>query len=218
MIARAVREGIGHDGRPLHPQMWYRAFSDLCDEDVASVVVYLRTIPAVHNALPRTRLPWSVRLRITGDPHPLTAPQPQRPGTEFVQWGGYLASLADCVGCHTDWYHPGSAVNEKLFGGGNALETPKGAVFSANLTSDPSGIGYYDEAMFIRVMRTGKVGARVLNAAMPWYWYRNMSDEDLKIIFEALRKAPKVKHIVDNTEPPTYCPRCTQLHGGGSLN
>ncbi len=27
MLARAIREGIGHDGRALHPQMWYAAFS-----------------------------------------------------------------------------------------------------------------------------------------------------------------------------------------------
>lgn len=218
MFARAIREGIGHDGRPLHPQMWYRAFSDLSDEDVASIVVYLRTIPAVRNALPTTRLPFSVRLRITSDPQPIMTPQPRRPDAEFVQWGGYLASVADCVGCHTDWYHPGSAVNEKFFAGGNELTTPNGTVFSANMTSDPSGISYYDAAMFVGVMRTGKVGARVLNGAMPWYWYRNMSDEDLKFIFEALKQAQKVKHIVDNTEPPTYCKLCRQNHGGGSSN
>jgi mono/diheme cytochrome c family protein len=218
MFARAIREGVGHDGRPLHPQMWYRAFSDLSDEDVASIVVYLRTIPAVHNTLPPTHLPFSVRLRITGEPQPILAPQSRRPDAEFVQWGGYLASVSDCVGCHTDWYHPGSAVNEKFFAGGNELTTPKGTVFSANLTSDPSGIAYYDAAMFIRVMHTGKVGARVLNDVMPWYWYRNMSDEDLKIVFEALKQAPKVKHIVDNTESPTYCKLCRQNHGGGSSN
>ena len=218
MFARAIREGIGHDGRPLHPQMWYRAFSDLSDEDVASIVVYLRTITPVHNALPRTRMPLSVRLNHINDPQPIASPQPQRPDTEFVQWGGYLASVADCVGCHTDWYHPGSAVNEKFFAGGNELTSPKGTVFSANITSDPSGISYYDAATFIRVMRTGKVGARVLNAAMPWFWYRNMSDEDLKVIFEALKRAPKVKHILDNTEPPTYCKLCRQNHGGGSSN
>jgi hypothetical protein len=198
--------------------MWYRAFSDLSDEDVASIVAYLRTITPVHNVLPRTRMPLSVRLNHINDPQPITAPQPRRPDTEFVQWGGYLASVADCVGCHTDWYHPGSAVNEKFFAGGNALVTPTGTVFSANLTSDPSGISYYDAAMFIRVMRTGRVGARVLNGAMPWYWYRNVSDEDLKVIFEALKQAPKVKHIVDNTEPPTYCKLCRQSHGGGSSN
>ncbi len=218
MLARAIREGIGHDGRALHPQMWYRAFSDLSDEDVASIVVYLRSIPPVRSPLPKTHLAWKARLRVTGEPQPITAVQIQRPNSEFAQWGGYLASVADCVGCHTDWYHPGSEVNEHFFGGGNEISSPLGTVFSANLTPDPSGIGYYDAAMFIKVMRTGKVGARVLNGAMPWYWYRNMSDEDLKLIFANLRQVKPVIHIVDNTEPPTYCRRCTQRHGGGAEN
>jgi len=218
MLARAIREGIGHDGRALHPQMWYRAFSDLSDEDVASIVVLLRSIPPIHNPLPRTRLAWKARLRVNLEPQPITTPQPQRPDADFVQWGGYLASVADCVGCHTDWYHPGSEVNEHFFAGGNKIGSPLGTVFSANLTPDPSGIGYYDAAMFIKVMRTGKVGARVLNGAMPWYWYRNMTDEDLKLIFANLQRLKPVKHIVDNTEPPTYCRRCTQKHGGGDQN
>jgi len=218
MLARAIREGIGHDGRALHPQMWWRAFADLSDEDVASVVVYLRTIPPVRNLLPRTRLPWRIRLRITGDPQPLIAPHPRRADSEYAPYGGYLASVADCVGCHTDWYHPGSGVNEQFFGGGNPIWSPKGEVFSTNITGDPSGISYYDAAMFIRVLRTGKVGARVLSGAMPWYWYRNMTDDDLKFLFDTLKQAKPVKHIVDNTEPPTYCPRCTQKHGGGSDN
>jgi len=91
-------------------------------------------------------------------------------------------------------------------------------VFTSNITSDPSGIGYYDDAMFIRVMRTGNVGARILNPTMPWYWYKDMSDEDLKSIFAALRAEPPVNHIIDNTEPPTWCPRCRQNHGGGDRN
>jgi hypothetical protein len=57
---------------------------------------------------------------------------------------------------------------------------------SANITPDPSGISYYDEAMFIRTMRTGKVGARLLNPPMPWWVFRNMSDDDLKAIFAYL--------------------------------
>lgn len=217
MLARAIREGIGHDDRALHPQMYYRAFAELSDEDLASTIVYLRTIPAVKNALPQTRLPWAVRLKITGEPQPITRPRGKRADAEYAPYGGYLAGVADCVGCHTDWYHPGSAVNARFFGG-NPIWSPSGPVFSANITSDPSGIGYYDSAMFVRVLRTGKVGARVLSGAMPWYWYRNMTDEDLRIIFAALRHVKPVRHLVDNTEAPTYCPRCTQKHGGGSDN
>jgi mono/diheme cytochrome c family protein len=57
MLARAIREGIGHDGRALYWGMWYRSFAGLSDEDLASVIVYLRVPPPVRNALPATRLP-----------------------------------------------------------------------------------------------------------------------------------------------------------------
>jgi hypothetical protein len=46
MLARAIREGIGHDDRALFPGMWYESFAMLSYEDLAAVIVYLRSIPA----------------------------------------------------------------------------------------------------------------------------------------------------------------------------
>ena len=45
------------------------------------------------------------------------------------------------------------------YGGGFNLEGPWGSVASANITPDATGIGYYDEALFIQAMRTGYVKA-----------------------------------------------------------
>lgn len=219
MLARSIREGIGHDGRALHPQMWAAAFSKLPDEDVASIVVYLRSIPAVRNSLPKTQLTLSQRFRFNARLQPITDVVPQPKFDSPKDRGEFLEFVADCAGCHTDWYHPGSAVNGQLFGGGNLIEAPNGEkIFSPNLTPDPSGISYYDEKMFIQVIRTGKVGARKLHGVMPWVFYRNMSDEDLKAIFAWLRSQTPVKHVVDNTEPATYCRLCFQKHGGGDRN
>jgi len=47
MLARAIREGIGHDGRVLDPYMPYEWYHVLSDEDLASIIVYLRSLPAV---------------------------------------------------------------------------------------------------------------------------------------------------------------------------
>ena len=38
MLLRAIREGIGHDGRTLHPQMWYSSFRALPDGVAGAVV------------------------------------------------------------------------------------------------------------------------------------------------------------------------------------
>jgi hypothetical protein len=46
MLARAIREGVGHDGRLLHPTiMPYEFYRSMSDEDLASIIVYLRSIP-----------------------------------------------------------------------------------------------------------------------------------------------------------------------------
>ena len=62
MLARAIREGISHDGRTLFPIMPYQKFRHLSDEDLASIVVYLRSLPPIRNPLP----PTLSRFRSTG--------------------------------------------------------------------------------------------------------------------------------------------------------
>src|SRR3989442_5201517 len=44
-LARAIREGIGHDGRALFPLMPYPNYRSMADEDLASVIVYIRSLP-----------------------------------------------------------------------------------------------------------------------------------------------------------------------------
>ena len=68
------------------------------------------------------------------------------------------------------------------------------------------------------MMRTGMVRSRKLNNYMPWQMYGKQTDEDLKAIFAYLRTIPGVAHRVDNSQPPTLCPRCGQNHGAGNQN
>jgi hypothetical protein len=102
--------------------------------------------------------------------------------------------------------------------GGFPLRGPWGDVASANITQSPSGIPYYDEGLFLEVMRTGMVKARELKSIMPWWYHRNMTDEDLKSMFAYLRTVPKIAHRVDNSKPPTACKMCTLTHGAGDQN
>jgi hypothetical protein len=104
------------------------------------------------------------------------------------------------------------------FAGGFVLKGPWGEAASANITPDPSGISYYDEALFIRTIRTGQVQARKLNSVMPWVYFRNMTDDDLKAIFAYLRTLRPVQHRVDNTEKPSRCSICGGVHGFGDRN
>ena len=53
---------------------------------------------------------------------------------------------------------------------------------------------------------------------MPFGFYRNMTDDDLKAMFAYLRTLKPVKHRVDNSLAPTYCKLCRQRHGAGDQN
>src|SRR4029077_839131 len=75
-LARAIREGIGHDGRTLFPFMAYEDYRYMPDEDVASVVVYLRPLPPVRNPLPKTEIIFPVKYLMRSAPEPILAPIP----------------------------------------------------------------------------------------------------------------------------------------------
>ena len=89
---------------------------------------------------------------------------------------------------------------------------------STNITPDSTGIPYYDESLFIEVLRTGHVKARRLSDLMPWWYYRQMTDEDLTAVLAYLRTLKPVRHIVDNSVQPTPCKLCRASHGKGEAN
>jgi mono/diheme cytochrome c family protein len=211
MLARAIREGISHDGRVLDLQMFSPSYRFLSDEDLASVIVYLRSLKPIRNPLPQTKLD-----KYPDPLTPLTVPVAEPDLSTPAARGRYLVRIGTCLGCHTAFFSP---LAPGYFGGGDPVKRGKELAFSANLTSDPSGIlSYYDESLFLETLRTGKVKARKLSGVMPWIAVGKMTDEDLKSIFAYLKTRRPVQHIVDNTEPPTFCPRCGQMHGFGDRN
>lgn len=217
-LARAIREGVGHDGRALFPLMPYQKLRAMSDEDLASVIVYLRALPPVRNALPQTEIIFPVKYLIRGVPQPVTeqvsAPDLSTPEKR----GAYMTTMAGCADCHTPQDAHGAPLTAMEFGGGFILEGPFGRVASANLTPDPSGIPYYDTKMFVDAIRTGSVRARKLNPVMPTEVYRGMTDEDLAAIFVYLKTVKPIHHHVDNTEPSAFCKLCKVAHGGGNTN
>ena len=217
VLARAIREGIGHDGRALFPIMPYPLYRQMSDEDLASVVVYLRTVPAVRNQLPATKMPFPLNFLMQNMPQPVTASVPPPDQSTPVARGNYLVRMSACIDCHTP-QEKGEPMPGLDFAGGFLMHEPQGDVVSANITPAASGIGYYSENSFVQAMRIGRVGARPLHSSMPWYFYGKMNDADLKSVFAFLQTLKPVKHQVDNTEPPTYCRLCKQKHGFGRTN
>ena len=212
---RALTQGIGHDGRTLYIEMPYRQFAQLSDEDVASIIVYVRSLPPLHNALPKSEIPEPIMARMK----PLAArPRNLAPDLSTPEKrGAYLVAAAACAYCHSPRQNeedlPGMS-----FAGGIPFQGAWGDVASANLTPDASGIPYYDERMFLEVMLKGRNDARKINPVMPWPYFRSMAKDDLRAIFAYLRTLRPVQHRVDNAEAFSPCRKCGYRHGLGAMN
>ena len=126
-LARAIREGIGHDGRALFPFMPYPDFRVMSDEDLASVIVYLRSIAPVRKALPKTEIIFPVKYLIRSVPQPVTEPVPEPDRSNPTVYGKYLVSVAGCTDCHTP-QSKGQNIPDMDFAGGFVLEGPWGRV------------------------------------------------------------------------------------------
>jgi len=219
-LARAIREGIGHDGRALFPFMPYANYRRMSDEDLASVVTYIRSLPAVRRQNPPSEVPFPVSRLINSMPAPIEDSVPEPDTSTPEKRGEYLTTLASCTDCHTPRNEQGQFLPGMAFAGGNILKfaeerEPRAA---ANLTPSPSGIPYYNEELFVDVIRTGRLRGREITDLMPWGHYRGMTDEDLKAIFAYLKTLKPVDHFVDNAMTVTPCATCNIPHGGGERN
>jgi hypothetical protein len=83
---------------------------------------------------------------------------------------------------------------------------PWGQSFAANLTSHETGVGNWTEENFIRALRHGKYKglehSRDLLPPMPWFVYKNLTDEDLVSILAFLKTTNPVDNLVPSPIPP----------------
>jgi len=74
-----------------------------------------------------------------------------------------------------------------------------GVSFAANLTPDMNtGLGIWTEDMFLDALKMGKhmgKGRQIL-PPMPWNWYGQLPDEDLKAMFAYLKSIPAISNRV----------------------
>jgi mono/diheme cytochrome c family protein len=195
-IARAIREGVGHDGRALFMMPW-PAFRNFSDEEVASVVAYLRSLPPVKKKRDLTEIQIPARWFMKGMPKPLETPVAEADVSDPVKRGKHLVEIGLCQDCHTPVNERHEPLPGMAFAGGQEFVIDGTKYRSANITPHPSGLAHYDEALFIRTMRTGNIGGRRLAPIMPWREVGNLTDEDLKAVWAFLKTIPPIAHDVE---------------------
>ncbi|HLW27277.1 MAG TPA: cytochrome c [Kiloniellales bacterium] len=151
-IGRAIREGIGRDGRLLAPVMPAEFFQHLSDQDLAAVISYLRQLEPVRNEVPPSifRMPLPVTWV-----EPITAvAEPDR--SDPVAYGAYLGQIAHCMECHTPRDDQGHLDLARLGAGQHEFIGPWGVSVSANITPNAeTGIGGWSDAEIKRAITEG---------------------------------------------------------------
>lgn len=180
-IARAIRHGVGRDGRPLI-LMPSDEYNNLSLGDLKSVVAFLRTIPAVDKPTRAPQVgPLMKILQMAGEVNlfaatridhakPFNAKPAEAPTAEF---GKYLVDGA-CRGCH----------GQELTGGPIPGGPPDWAP-AANLTRAALGKWTFDD--FAKTLKTGvNPSGKTLGVPFPLALTSQMSEVELKAIWSYL--------------------------------
>jgi mono/diheme cytochrome c family protein len=199
-IARALRFGVGHDGRALLPFM---EMQGLADDDLLAVVSYLRSQPPVRNPVPPhhfTVIGKVVKATVLAKPvGPATPPPATAPRGASLETGRYLVeSVSLCWACHTERSQMTGALTGPRFGGTTGLvetDDPGHSWSPPNITSDPETgkLGRMTEDEFVARFRQGRV---IPGSPMPWQAFSRMNEEDLRAIYKYLKSVPPVKRDV----------------------
>lgn len=206
-IHRAITTGVNRDGRALFPIMPWHLYRQLSDEDIRSVIAYIRSLPPIVNDPPPSKADFPVNLILKTMPEkPDLKPVPPR--ENIIEYGKYMVTASGCIDCHTR-HEKGKFVGE-LYAGGMEFRLPGGSlVRSANLTPHQTGLGGWTKNQFINrfkayadsIFTPHEVQPGEFQTIMPWTMYAGMDHYDLGAIYEYLTSLNPVDNFVVQFEP-----------------
>jgi cytochrome c553 len=222
-IMDAFQNGHRTDGKGMVPVMPYAIFHNMSRDDARALVAFLRTVPGVHHQVPANGAFFSnwndgvPGFAVATPVDPGTIPFPIGI-TDFAsaQRGRYKASsIALCMECHTPintTFTPRLQDMTKPFAGDNVLPfSPEqlglinsgsfmwpAAIFSANLTSDATGLAGWTHDDVMNVLKKGvdRMGHKVCAAThgdvnSP---YAGLTDEDANDIANYILALPPINN------------------------
>ena len=202
-IYRAITSGVGKRNNTIFPIMPCWAYGSLDDEDIYSVIAYLRSMPSIKNDVSPSKSDFPVNFLINTmakEGHPTKRP----PIQDSLKYGKYVTTAAACMECHTPVTDKGELIMEKAFSGGREFPMEGGFTSVAtNITFDKStGIGKWDKDKFVHVFKSydlivyvpEKIENEDFNTIMPWTMYAKMDTVDLVAIYHYLKSLPPIEN------------------------
>ena len=177
-IFRTIRHRVNKEG-DLLAFMSLLPYAQLSDDDILSIVAYLRTLPPVEQPTPtgdKLSFVGAVMFGagLFGTPEKGEASVVAPPQAVSAEYGKYVATFAECRGCH----------------GSDATGTPASAMGAAIPDPRPL-VGTLSVEQFFEMMRSGvKPDGVAFPETMPWQIASRLTDDDLGALYAYLTTAP----------------------------
>jgi mono/diheme cytochrome c family protein len=208
-LFRVITTGENKEGEAMFPLMPYNYYGLMDEEDIKSVIAYIRTLKPIENIVPKSSSDFPMNLIINTIPHKASlSKRPEK--SDVVNYGKYIVNAASCIECHT-LADKGKLVAGTEYGGGREFPFPDGSIVrSGNITPDKeTGIGSWNLERFITLFHSRSDSTTLhttlkpgdFNSIMPWTMYGKMTDEDLTAVFEYLKTVPAVHNSVVKFSP-----------------
>ena len=209
-LLRAITCGVTKDNKALFPLMPYMHYNNFTQEDVYSIITYIRSLQPQEKEIPETKLNFPLNLLVKTMPIKSYTPAKEVDRSDSVEYGRYLVTIASCSECHTQAVN-GEPLPGMYLAGGRQFNFPSGITTSANITPDTeTGIGSWKKQDFINRFRlySGEDAHNIpvnmqkdFNTPMPWLMYSGMADEDLGAIYDYLRTVKSVNNRINRFTP-----------------
>lgn len=205
-LYRMMRYNILHDGTTTIELM---PFATMSDEDIYSIIAFLRSQPPVENTIEPTEWSGLGKVIKAFALKPIDDGKAEHPPVEksvSVEYGQYLAaSVANCRGCHTERDLKSGAFIGPEYAGGFTFEpspeTRGWSFTSPNLTPDEeTGVmSGYTKERFISRIKEGRVHA---TSPMPWGTFNTMDTTDLEALWMFLSQLEPVHNEIAQVATP----------------
>jgi cytochrome c2 len=207
-LYRVITTGVTREGRAMFPVMPYPYYGKMDDEDIYSLIAYLRTLQPIENQITESVSEFPMNIILNTIPSKgLPTKRPLLSDT--VAYGAYMANASGCVECHSP-VEKGQIIKDQTFAGGRVFTMPGGVLRSANISMDPeTGIGKWSKRAFVQRFKAytdssyvaPSVAQGEFNTIMPWTMYGNMTEDDLGAIYTYLKTLPARKNDVVKFTP-----------------